>query len=584
MRRLATLVLAFLSMPAWATTYYFAGGPYSIVANHTTCGTGACADYAAASRVTGSFTTALPLAGNLPATEISGLITSYSFSDGVNTYASAVANARISRFKIQTNAAGTPIFPDIALQLWQAAAPHAGGDRFDMAVITTFSSAVTNATCNTVGASPDSGVADTCTAYAPATTDTSYAAAPIASTWSVDVPIVVPPNVPTTYYFASGPYTTRFPHATCGTGACADYPLASRITGSFTTALALPPGLPATEISGLITSYSFSDGVHTYASADANARVNLFQVQTDASGLPAPQFVLIQQWQAAGPHNAGNNRFNLFQLSTPAAAGTNVSCTAFGTAPSGAADACTAFIGSSDTSQAISLLSTRTAIGAPPSLALSPTTYAFASTPYGSVVNHTTCAVGACADYLTSMRLAGSVTLVDRLPANANLADVSGLVSAYGFSDGVNSISGANPNARIIGFTVQTDGAGVPSSAQLALEQWQGAGPHGTGDRLDLIGILGGSGGSAVTNALCPAAAAQSPLTGAPDVCISPTTSTDSSLAFASNGGAWSIARVGPGGGQGSAAPVPVLTPWMLAALSIALVAAGIGTARRRTR
>lgn len=584
MRRLATLVLACLSMPAWATTYYFVGGPYSIVANHTTCGTGVCADYAAAARVTGSFTTALPLAGNLPATEISGLITSYSFSDGVNTYASAVANARISRFRIQTNASGSPTFPDIALQLWQAAAPHAGGDRFDMAVITTFSSAVTNATCNTVGASPDSGVADTCTAYAPATTDTSYAAAPFASTWSVDVPIVIPPNVPTTYYFASGPYTTRFPHTTCATGACADYPLASRVTGSFTTALALPPSLPATEISGLITSYSFSDGLHTYAGADANARVNVFQVQTDAAGLPALSLVLLQQWQAGAPHDAGNNRLNLVQLGTLPSAGTNVTCTAFGTALSGAADACTAFIGSSDTSQAVSLLPTRMTIGAPPSLALSPTTYAFTSTLYSAVANHTTCAVGACADYLTSMRLAGTVTLVDRLPANASLVDFSGLVSAYGFSDGVHTISDANPNARILMFTAQTDGAGVPSTTQLALEQWQGAGPHGTGDRLDLIGVFGGTGGSAVANALCPAAAAQSPLTGAPDVCISPTTSTDSSLAFASNGGAWSIAGVGPGGGQGSAAPVPSLAPWMLAVLSILLVAAGIGTARRRAR
>lgn len=85
MTRLALLVLAFLSMPAWATTYYFASDPYTIRFPHSTCGTGTCADYPAGARVTGSFTTAVPLAGNLPATEVTPLVTSYSFNDGVNT-------------------------------------------------------------------------------------------------------------------------------------------------------------------------------------------------------------------------------------------------------------------------------------------------------------------------------------------------------------------------------------------------------------------------------------------------------------------------------------------------------------------
>lgn len=577
MTRLALLVLAFLSMPAWATTYYFASDPYTIRFPHSTCGTGTCADYPAGARVTGSFTTASPLAGSLPATEVTPLVTSYSFNDGVNTYSSADANARIFHFTVGTDATGKPSGATVHLQQWQAAAPHnAGNSRFNLLLVGSPTGGGTNVTCSTFGASVSNGVADVCTAYV-GSTDTSQAMTALAGAWSVDVPIVVPPNVPTTYYIASGPYTTRFPHSTCGSGTCADYPLAARITGSFTTVLPLPANLPATEISGLISAYSFSDGVNTYASIDPNVRVGVFQVQTDAGGVPGLPQIMLQQWQAPAPHNAGNDRFNALRLDSQSGAGTNISCTGFGSTPAGAADACTAFTGSSDTSQAVSLLPLRTAIGAPPPLSLAPTTYAYSGTPFMTIVNHTTCAVGLCADYLASMRVTGTVTLVDRLPPNVNLTDVSGLVSAYGFADGVHTIAGTNPNARMLLFSVQTDPAGVPFGSQLVLEQWQAAGPHNAGDRLDLIGVAA-SGSSAGTNVLCPAAGAPSPINGVPDACASPTTSTDSSLATAS-GGAWAIAGAGTGSG---AAPVPTLAAGLLVLLSTLLGAAGAGAVRRR--
>ena len=578
MQRVAWLVFAFLSTPAWATTYYFAGGAYTTRFPHQTCGTGICADYAAGSRVTGSFTTALPLVGNLPATEITASVSSYSFADGVNTYSSADANARIVVFSVATDATGKPSVVNVQLQQWQAAAPHnAGSNRFNALFVGSPTGGGINVACSTFGNSPSNGVADVCTAYL-GTTDTSQATSSLAGAWSVDVPIVLPPGTPTTYYVASGPYTTRFPHTTCGTGICADYPLGARITGSFTTAEPLPPNLATTEVSGLVTAYSFSDGVSTYANTDANARIGAFGLSTDAGGLPSMQQVQLQLWQAAGPHNAGNDRFDLLQMTANAGAGTNVGCSSFGTSQAGAADACVAFLGSTDTSQAVSALPTRTAIGVPLPLALTPTTYTYSGGTYTQIFNHTTCGTGTCADYAPGMRVTGSFTTADRLPPNFGPADFSGLVSAYGFSDGIHTIANGGPLARIVAFTMQTDAAGLPVAAQVGFEQWQAGPPHVAGSRLDMIGVSA-TGSSAGVNVNCSANATTSPLTGTPDICLNPASVADTSLALA-DGGGWAIAGAGAGSG---ASPVPALEREGLALLA-AMLAFAAALARRRNR
>lgn len=577
MKRPALLVLAFLSMPAWATTYYFAGGPYTTRFDHQTCSTGVCADYPAGARITGSFTTAAPLAANLPATEITPLVTSYSFNDGVNAYSSADANARIERFSVQTDATGKPFGVGVRLQRWQAAAPHnAGNDRLGVLFIGSPTGAGNNATCSSFGASAFNGVPDVCNGFI-GSTDTSQGITMLADAWSVDVPIVIPPDVATTYYVASGPYTTRMPHTTCGTGTCADFPLGSRITGSFTTAVPLPANLPAIDVSGLISAYGFSDGVTTYANGDPNVRIGTFQLQTDASGVPGLQQVLLQRWQAAGPHNAGNARFNLLFFTPASAAGSNVTCTTFGTSPAGAADACIGFTGSSDTSQALSQLATRVAIGAPVSLALTPTTYVYTGGTYTTINNHTTCLVGACADYTPAMRVTGSFTTVDRIPANFALADVTGLVASYSFSDGVRTIAGGAPLARLAAFQVGTDAGGVPVDSLIVVEQWQGPAPHGAGSRFDMITVPA-AGASAGTNIDCPSGASISPQNGTPDICLSLSTVSDTSLALAPGGG-WSIASAPS---QGGATPVPTLAETLLALLAVVLAAAGARAARRR--
>jgi len=86
----------------------------------------------------------------------------------------------------------------------------------------------------------------------------------------------------TTYTFESAPYVSVNP----------PYTTSMRVTGSFTTSSPLPPNLALTAIgdfggSGLVTSYSFDDGVNTYTPANSSYRYLLpinFRVGTDASG------------------------------------------------------------------------------------------------------------------------------------------------------------------------------------------------------------------------------------------------------------------------------------------------------------
>lgn len=382
----------------------------------------------------------------------------------------------------------------------------------------------------------------------------------------------------TAYYFAGGVYTTRYAHQTCGTGACADYPAGARITGSFTTAAPLAASLPSTEITGSVTSCSFSDGVHAYANADANARIVAFSIATDASGKPSSATIQLQLWQAPAPHNAGNARLNLMQFASNASAGTNATCASFGTSPAGAADACLSYSGSSDTSQGVSVLPTRTAIGAPLPLSLTPATCAYTGATYTTIDNHSSCTTGTCADYASSMRVAGTFTLADRLPPNFGPADVSGLVGACSFSDGVHTIASGQPLARIVQFALQTDAGGVPASSQIGLEQWQAAPPHPSGSRLDMIGVSA-SGSSAGINVDCTTAGASAPGTGTPDSRLNPATVTDTSFALAEGGGWVAV----PAASSTAATPVPALAREGWALLAIALIALAAVALRRRS-
>jgi hypothetical protein len=157
------LIFGGISLPALAqTTYTYTAAPnYNNFINFTPpCTIGPCANYTSGMHPTGSFTTAAPLGPNLSNVDIAAMITSFSFSDGINTYTSP--NGRIIDFHVYTDASGIPTnstFFD--LQTWNTGGPtHMSGDRFSIFSIDFSASVTNNDNCSTVGSS--GGTADTC--------------------------------------------------------------------------------------------------------------------------------------------------------------------------------------------------------------------------------------------------------------------------------------------------------------------------------------------------------------------------------------------------------------------------------------
>jgi hypothetical protein len=97
-RIILALFVQLLALPAFASaTYTFTGPQFT-----TFTGIG----YTPAMRVTGSFTTVVPLPPNMPNTNIAAQVTSYSFFDGVNTIASSDPNSVVLSFFATTDGAG----------------------------------------------------------------------------------------------------------------------------------------------------------------------------------------------------------------------------------------------------------------------------------------------------------------------------------------------------------------------------------------------------------------------------------------------------------------------------------------------
>lgn len=139
----------------------------------------------------------------------------------------------------------------------------------------------------------------------------------------------------------------------CTTGTCADYSVAMRVTGWFTTAAPLASNLVGADVSALVIAYSFSDGIRTIGSADGAARRGMFNVWTDGGGQITDSTLTVWSWQdgLAGPH-AASNRISVIPVTTAGDnSANNLGCTAVGIS-FGVADSCTAFFIDSETSSA----------------------------------------------------------------------------------------------------------------------------------------------------------------------------------------------------------------------------------------
>jgi hypothetical protein len=190
MKKLWTLLLTMaLASSVWAETYSYTGGSYTTFSNHTTALLGSVGDYLPGMKVTGTFTTAGPLAANLLNADVSPLVTGYSFFDGLITFASTDSNVRLhSGFYVSTNASGQIIAGAVWIQRWQAGvAPHAAGDRLDHFQINSAISFPThNSGCAVIGLSP-AGTPDSCNSPT-SDTNTSSAGSVAGGAWSLVVP------------------------------------------------------------------------------------------------------------------------------------------------------------------------------------------------------------------------------------------------------------------------------------------------------------------------------------------------------------------------------------------------------------
>jgi hypothetical protein len=151
----------------------------------------------------------------------------------------------------------------------------------------------------------------------------------------------------TTYTYAGQPYSTgAISNFTppCVVGPCANFTGTMRVSGSFTTTTPLPANQPLTDISGLVTAYSFNDGVNTYSSSDVNVRRNAFQVATDSLGNISNAIIVLQIWETGtNPHQHDVDRLSVIGIGLPVAqAFNNFGCTTVGTPSLGDADSCTA--------------------------------------------------------------------------------------------------------------------------------------------------------------------------------------------------------------------------------------------------
>ncbi|MES2929846.1 MAG: IPTL-CTERM sorting domain-containing protein [Pseudomonadota bacterium] len=148
---LVLLAAALLQANAWAATYTFTGPFYTNLTPFTApCATPTCANFTTAMRQTGSFTTAVPLAPNLVNADITGLVQTYSFNDGLTQYSSADPENQLRLAFVDTDAAGNITAENISFYRWQTA-NHGISDRLN--VLTVNLLGIFNAPCQGMGVS-----------------------------------------------------------------------------------------------------------------------------------------------------------------------------------------------------------------------------------------------------------------------------------------------------------------------------------------------------------------------------------------------------------------------------------------------
>ena len=208
------------------------------------------------------------------------------------------------------------------------------------------------------------------------------------------------------------------------------------------------------------------------------------------------------------------------------------------------------------------------------------TTYTYTSSNYINVIPFTSpCSAGTCANYTTSMHLAGSFSTATPLAANLSGADVRAQVTSFSFNDGINTYTSSDPNVRLLGLQLSTDSSGVPigSNTFLDIQQWtSGTVPHTAGNRFNAIFVNANP--DDFNNVGCLVVGT---FNGVTDACTANAGDSNQSEGQAGSAGTWTVSGgPPPPPGPGAVTPVPTLGTLPLGALAALLVMVGWFTRR----
>jgi len=103
------------------------------------------------------------------------------------------------------------------------------------------------------------------------------------------------------------------------------------------------------------------------------------------------------------------------------------------------------------------------------------------------------CAGGVCTNFALTMGASGSFE-VPLLAPNLVNSNISASVTAYSFTDGINTYSSTDPDSRKFLFQVTTNASGILTSANILVEKWlTGTRPHTTADYFSYLQFSGSS-------------------------------------------------------------------------------------------
>ncbi|MEM8962521.1 MAG: hypothetical protein AAGD38_13640 [Acidobacteriota bacterium] len=400
------LLVSLVSMAGMATaeptTYTYTGNPFDTVTGPP---------YTTSNAITGSVTTAAPLPRNLPLSDQRALVTSFSFTDGVQTRTDG--DSEILLFEVATDDAGNLVSWAITF----TSAPLAtmvGEIRDTMDINSTIDQGgtgacvlVTNGLCSSFSLTVFGNVLN------------------MPGMWQRSGPL---PPVQVAYSYQGNNFDTFLGPS---------YNASFAIAGEILLGVALAPNLPLTDITDAVSSFDFFDGVFTYDPETADL-VNL-EVGTDGLGnIDQWRLFLVESPQAT---MVGQVRQNLFSSSEgvpndQAGSGPCVLVVA-GVCDNYALDDLGSILG------APGLWS---GVGVP---ALQPTPYGYTGRPFTAVTGP---------PYNTSQSVTGGFTTSTPLPPNLAPTDISSALLSYAFHDGVQTRT--ELDSVPLRFTIGTDAQG----------------------------------------------------------------------------------------------------------------------------